>query len=206
MTPDLNDLFRLTKNETTHAVETLTKAFENDPLYSFLIPDEEKRNALLPHFFKFRLRYGLSYGEVYSISQNVEGLAVWLPYNNITMTPLRILKCGGFQMSLRAGKNTMNRLSLLEEFTSNIHKRNANFPHWYLSPIAVHPLFQRKGHAGTLLTTMLKRIDEEHLPCFLETQSEYNVSLYEKYGFKIVEENKLPGTNLTHWSMLRDKQ
>jgi hypothetical protein len=52
---------------------------------------------------------------------------------------------------------------------------------------------------------MLKRIDEEGLPCYLETLEKHNVGLYEHFGFKVVNESNVPDTNLTNWAMLRDK-
>ena len=51
---------------------------------------------------------------------------------------------------------------------------------------------------------MLTRIDQEELPCFLDTQIEKNVSIYQRYGFKIVERGVIPGTEIPHWAMLRE--
>lgn len=206
MITDLNIPVRMGKEKVKQATNTLSRAFRNDELYSYIIPDEVKRNSILPLIFEFRIRYGLSYGEVYASSSEVEGLAIWIPNKNIEMTLWRIAKCGGISLFLKAGKSTMKRLFDLAEYASEIHKKHANFPHWHLSPIGIDPIFQGKGYAGILLSSKLKKIDEEHLPCFLETQSEKNVLIYKRYGFKIVEEGKIPGTKLPHWAMLRDKR
>jgi hypothetical protein len=50
---------------------------------------------------------------------------------------------------------------------------------------------------------MLARRDEECIPCYLETIDEENISLYEHFGFKVVEKSAVPKTNLTNWAMLR---
>ncbi|MCY6371312.1 GNAT family N-acetyltransferase [Clostridium ganghwense] len=205
MVKDLENIFLLTKAHIKPAVETLTKAFENDPVYSYLIPDEEERKRILPHLFQFRMCYGITYGEAYAISPDVEGLAVWIPHKNAAMTPWRMLRCGGFPLFLKAGKSVMTRLSSFGEYESQLHKKYANFPHLFLSPIAVDPVFQGRGFARTLLKDMFERVDREKLPCFLQTQSEYNVSIYEKYGFRVVEQGKIPGTNLSNWAMIRHK-
>lgn len=40
---------------------------------------------------------------------------------------------------------------------------------------------------------------------YLETQNEKNVSLYEKYGFHVIEKKDLPEPmNLPFWFMVRD--
>jgi hypothetical protein len=51
---------------------------------------------------------------------------------------------------------------------------------------------------------MLARIDEEGLPCYLETLVERNVLLYKHFGFKVIEKAAIPRTDLTSWAMLRE--
>jgi hypothetical protein len=51
---------------------------------------------------------------------------------------------------------------------------------------------------------MLARIDEEGLPCYLETMDPNDVPLYKHFGFKVVDESTVPATSLTNWAMLRD--
>ena len=52
---------------------------------------------------------------------------------------------------------------------------------------------------------MLGRIDNERLPCYLETQNQNNLPIYRHYGFKVIEDVIIPGTKLHHWLMLREK-
>jgi hypothetical protein len=51
---------------------------------------------------------------------------------------------------------------------------------------------------------VLARVDEEGLPCYLETLEEKNVRLYEHFGFKMIEKSAIPETGLTNWAMLRE--
>ena len=90
------------------------------------------------------------------------------------------------------------------EFIDAAHKRLAPFKHWFLQTVGVDPQFQGKGYAGKLLRPMLARIDEEGLPCYLETLDERNVPLYEHFGFSVAEESAIPETDLTNWAMLRE--
>jgi hypothetical protein len=50
---------------------------------------------------------------------------------------------------------------------------------------------------------MLERIQGEGLPCFLETQNEENVSLYEHFGFEVIYKETFPETELPNWGMVR---
>ena len=69
----------------------------------------------------------------------------------------------------------------------------------------VGPDYQGQGYASTLLKAMFTRIDNDRLPCFLETQNANNVPIYQHYGFKVVEESIVPNTKVTNWAMLREK-
>ena len=75
-----------------------------------------------------------------------------------------------------------------------------------LQTVGVDPQFQGKGYAGKLLRSMFARIDEEGLPCYLETLDEANIQLYEHFGFTVVERSTVPETKLTNWAMLREAQ
>jgi len=92
----------------------------------------------------------------------------------------------------------------LGNYIDEVHGRLAPFKHWFLQAIGVDPQFQGRGCASKLLRPMLSRIDEENLPCYLETLETQNVRLYEHFGFKVIEESSVPGTSLTNWAMLRD--
>jgi len=50
---------------------------------------------------------------------------------------------------------------------------------------------------------MLKVADEKNYPCYLETHDKENVEIYKKYGFRVVSEEVIPGTNITQFNMLR---
>lgn len=197
------DLHRVRKDQARVAAEMLSRAFERDPMYDYFIQDDALKSEMLYYLFQLRVRYGLRYGEVYSTSSGIDDIAIWLPYENTEMTPWRLLRSGGLTVSFKLGKSIMGRITAFSEFASEIHHRHANFPHWHLSPLAVDPIFQGKGHGKKLLEGMLERVDQEHLPCFLETQSPLNVAIYEKYGFEVVEERAIPNTDLMHWAMLR---
>lgn len=205
---ELKNLVRLTKFQTKRAGETLARAFQDDTLFVYLIPDAVKRKTLLPTLFEIMARYGVLYGEVYATSPLMEGVACWFPPGKAEMTLRRIIRSAGFSLIYYYSKNRdiLTRFFSYNEYAIMLHHRYANVPHWYLSPIGVDPAFQGKGYGSNLLRSMLFRIDLEHLPCFLETQSQKNVSLYEHFGFHVVEKDAISGTDITHWAMLREKE
>ncbi len=205
MIADLNNLVRLKEPQIKPAAEMLGRAFQDDPLFTHFFPDASERKSKLPYIFKFLIRYGVWYGEVYATSPNLEGVAVWLPPEKADMTLRRMIWSGDFSILFNLGMKFISRQRSITDYILSIHKRHAPFRHWFLQSIGVDPMFQGKGYAGTLLKAMFARIDQEHLPCYLETQNEKNVSIYQHYGFKVVEEFAIPGTEFSNWAMLREK-
>jgi ribosomal protein S18 acetylase RimI-like enzyme len=205
MTVDLNNLFRLTKAQIKPAAEMLTRAFQDNPGLVYYFPDESERKNKSHHLHQFMLCYGLIYGEVYATSPNLEGLAVWLPSENVNMSLWRVIRSGGLSMIYKLGSKAASQVRPFGDYVSSIHKRHAPFRHWYLLGLGVDPDYQGQGYASTLLKAMFTRIDKERLPCYLETQNPNNVPIYQHYGFKVVEESIVPNTKVTNWAMLREK-
>jgi ribosomal protein S18 acetylase RimI-like enzyme len=199
----LNELVRVKSRHAERIGEMMARAFDGDELYAALFPALERRRAVLPPLMAFGVRYGILYGEVYATSPALEGVAVWIRGDKSLMTPWRSLRAGGLALYAKIGA-AARRMGAVERYVTTLHRRHAPAPYWHLSPVAVDPPHQGKGLARRLLTATFARLDREALPCFLETQSEDNVAIYEKYGFAVVEEGTIPETDVRHWAMLRE--
>jgi len=204
MITGLDKLVRLQKPQVKPAGEMSARAFQDYPLYNYLMPDASERRNRLHYLLEFLIRYGVLYGEAYATSPGLEGVAVWLPPEKSRMTLWRAIRSGGFSIIFKLGMKFISRQWGINDYMSSVHEHRAPFPHWYLFVLAVDPVLQGKGYAGNLLRAMLARIDEEHLPCYVETEREENVSMYQHYGFKVVEEGIIPGTEIGLWAMLRE--
>jgi len=205
MVADLDNLVRLDKAQVKPAVELLVRAFRNYPLLQYYFPSEVEREKISYYFLSFAVFIGISYGEVYATSPNLEGIAVWIPSANYPVTYWRGLRSVPPLIIFGFGMHRGFKMRRLGEYIDTVHQRLTPFKHWFLQTIGIAPQFQGKGYAGKLLKPMLARIDEEGLSCYLETLDEHNVSFYEHFDFAVIEKSTIPGTNLTNWAMLRDK-
>jgi GNAT superfamily N-acetyltransferase len=201
---DFNNILRLDKSHIKPATRVLARAFQDYPLFVHLIPDESERKNKLSYILEAFVRYGILYGEVYASSPNLEGVAVWWSPQLTILIPWRMIRSGMLSILFKLGKNPVARLLLVTYHMSRIHRRHAPPRYWLLHIIGVAPDFQGKGYAATLLRPMLARIDGEQLPCYLDTEDEKNVPLYQHYGFKICEEAIIPRTEVRLWAMLRE--
>ena len=204
MTTDLKNLVRLTKSQIKPSAEMIARALQDDPLITYLIPNSTERKNKSHILFEGMIRYGVLYGEVYATSSNLEGVAVWIPSEKVDFTMWRLIRSGFLSILFGLGRKAISRMLSFADYTTSLHKSHAPFPHWYLFVIGVDPIFQGKGYASKLLRPMFARIDQEHFPCYVETENEKNISFYQHFGFKVVEEGTIPETNTPHWAMLRE--
>ncbi|MDD1708033.1 MAG: GNAT family N-acetyltransferase [Methanoregulaceae archaeon] len=198
-----SDIIPFTKDQIGPASEMLTRAFINDPKLTSILPDEQTRGERGKHLFAFELRYGLNYGRVYTTSPNLEGVAVWLSGDRSEITLWRAMRSGGFALQKALGKEAMKRLTLFSDQVDAYHKKHVPGRHCYLFFIGVDPSFQGRGNGGKLIRPMLDRMDGRGMACYLNTQNEKNISLYEHFGFSVVEQISLPGSGILHTGMIR---
>ena len=198
MTDDLDKLVRLNEEHVESAAETLARAFYDYPVFIYVFPDATERKDKLPALCQSIVMHGLLNGEVYATSPAMEGVAMWLPPSvpgGLPETPeIR-----------REPLEPLERFAYFGRFTNYVRRNHAPARHWKLDTIGVAPEFQGKGHAGALVRPMLDRIDRERLPCYLDTNLEKNLAIYQRYGFKIVDDTMVPGTEIRDWGMLREE-
>ena len=198
------DIVRLLRQQVGQAGAMLTRAFSDDPKLTHLIPDITAKKELSRYLFEFELQYGMNYGDVYTTSPAVEGVAVWLPSTKSEITFWRAFRSGGRVLQKRLGKKIMDRVMSFSTAVDTLHKKHAPYPHYYLFFIGVDPAYQKKRVASRLITPMLGWLDMQKLPCYLHTQNETNIGLYEHYGFQVIEQLVLPDSGIGHTAMLRN--
>ena len=204
MIADLNNLLRLEKSQVRAASEVLSRAFHDDPLFSSFIRDPLQRKKKLHYLLETMVHYSVSYGEVYATSPNFEGVAVWLPFDKVEMTLWRGIRNGGLSIIFNLGLRSTFRQLSVSDLMSSRHKRHITSPHWYLYLLGVEPELQGKGYASKLVKAMLDRTDREGLACYLDNTNEKNLTMHQRYGFRVIEEYEVPRTGVSIWAMLKE--
>lgn len=194
---------RLAMRDIRRASLLLGRAFHDDPFLNHLLPDPVKRERLSPKGYRCIVRYGVRYGEVHTTSSSIEALAIWLPPQSADASLLKLATVGGFSLPFTVGPRFIFRFLDYVRLVDDLRQKHASFPHWYLQLLGVEPRVQRQGYGSALLKPMLDRFDEEKAECSLDTMKGDNLSFYERFGFKVVAEGKVPKTNVTLWLMTR---
>jgi ribosomal protein S18 acetylase RimI-like enzyme len=181
----------------------LGRAFFDDPLFAWMMPDAERRERVLPWLLTNTTRYGDRYGEVYTTGGSVEGAAIWFVPGKTDTNMFGMLRSGmalaPFKFGVGASRRAMTSMSLMEK----LHKRDMHQRHWYLAVLGVDPPRQGQGVGGALIAPVLARADAEGLPCYLETAKEINVAFYRKHGFDVIVDDVIPNGGPRYWTMVR---
>jgi GNAT superfamily N-acetyltransferase len=196
---DGSDVRKLTEDDIPSIATALARAFEDDPVMSWIFRDDAARTARLERAFGLYLRkIWLPEGECYATDQ-LFGAALWLPPNKWHLGPadqLRILP----SMVAVNGRNLPRLWTVLRM----IEKRHPHDPHYYLAVLGVEPEFQGRGFGSALMQPILSRCDRDRMPAYLESSKRRNVVLYERHGFRVVEELRLPKDGPPMWRMWRE--
>lgn len=197
-------MIRLTKKDLKNASLTLASAFKEEPHLLYYFPQDIYKYSHILEFFRFRLKFGILYGEVYVSSNKYEGVVIWIPSYNREITFLRIIRSGGIRLLFKCGIKSILRMLNIGDVTSKLYSIYGKPLFMILSTIGVAPEYQGKGIAKYLINSILTKLDKEKLPCFLETITENNVRIYQKLGFKVLEKRIIPKTQMYLWLMFRN--
>jgi len=200
-------LHKLQKNEIRKASVILADAFQSDPLWNKIFENEINKSKKYPLVSELLLRYCFKYGEIFSSSENFEGIMALTPGKFSYMTMWRLIRSYAIFPFMQLGGNVGRRISLafapMETDRKKYMRQNSFI---YLHIIGVSTENQGKGHGGKLLRELNEMSDQAEIPIYLETETETNVKVYKKFGFKILNQRMLPVVNLPVWEMKREPE
>jgi ribosomal protein S18 acetylase RimI-like enzyme len=196
---DGSDIRKIADADVPRVAKALAAAFEDDPVMSYVFPDDSKRRATLePAFTLFLRRVWLPQDECYA-TDRLFGAALWLPPEKWHLSAGKQIRMLPSMFSV-LGRNLPRMIRVL----TLIEKKHPKEPHYYLAVLGVEPEFQGRGFGGALMQPILARCDRERIPAYLESSKRRNVALYERHGFRVVEEIRLPKGGPPIWRMWRD--
>lgn len=196
-------MIKLEKKHIKSASLMLTRAFKDDDMKE-VFPDAEERRLKTPIVNEFLLRRNYSHAMAFITSANLEGIAVWVQSDKTgNISFCQMLASGAIWPAMRIGRKALKKIQDYDEYVKEKRHKLVPYRHLYLEVLAVDPEYQGKGYAGKLLKGMLSRIDEDSLPCYVETEGEKNAAMYRHFGFEVVDEFVVPNTNEKIIAMLR---
>jgi len=197
---DGSDIRKLDEADVPRIAKALARAFEDDPVLSWVFRDESERLARLERSFVLYLRrIWLPHRECYA-TDRLFGASLWMPPGKWHLGFLAQLRLVPSMISVVGGN-----LPRLMRVLNLIEKKHPKAPtHYYLAVLGIEPEFQGRGFGGAVMQPVLQRCDREGIPAYLESSKKRNIVLYERHGFEVVEELRLPQDGPPLWRMWRD--
>lgn len=179
-------------------VDTLSDAFEHDPVLNWIFPDAR----LYPDLFRLILNgSSLPQGLVH-LESGGRGAALWLPPGVPFDLPLGLPLLSLIARCLRyMGPGPLLRLR--QQGTLFARHRPPQ-PHFHLQFIGCRQRDQGLGVGARLLKTGTLACDSRGEAAYLECSNPRNIPLYERHGFVTRSEASLPGNGPTVWFMWRE--
>ena len=191
----------ITRQTYRQAARVLARAFLDEPvsqrIYCRLTSPQILKNLALD--FTGELAVCLRQGEPLELHQNgaIAAAAViyppgayplpWSAELLITLTSI----LGHTRYDRRAWQTWLDEV---EQF-------HPHLPHYYLEYLGVEPAFQGQGLGSQLLSELTRRADAAGAACYLETATERNLPLYQRFGFQITAQKQIIG--LPAWFLYR---
>lgn len=182
-----------TQIDTERAVGVITLAFSADPVVRWVYPDAYSYSRYFPEFVQ-AFGGGAFEADTAYIAGDYVGAALWLP-PGVHADADRL----GMIVQATVDESLHDALADLVSQQAESHPEE---PHWYLPLIGVDPARQGQGYGSQLLERALADVDRDGLPAFLEATTPASRALYERYGFEVVREIRVPGAP-PMWPMLR---
>lgn len=180
---------------------TLGRAFHDDPVTTWLLPDPRARAAHLHRLFATMTRHhhlGCGGVEVACDGGGIGAAALWDPPDQWRET--RLGELAMIPTFLRVFGLRSGRARGLQELMKRTHPEE---PHWYLAVIGSDPSVRGRGFGQALMRSRLDRCDAEYCPAYLESSKPENVPYYERFGFTVTREIVVPDGGPTMWAMWR---
>jgi ribosomal protein S18 acetylase RimI-like enzyme len=194
------EIVRLRDDQLGEASAVLGRAFQDDPAWSWVLPDAGRRARLLP--WLFQMGFEMTDAEAWTTAGRVLGCARWLPPGrpHVRVGPaLRALVATPLKV-----REATSRFLAYGRAVDELRARAVPGPHWYLAGIGVEPTERRRGIGGALLAPGIEGAQRSGVPCALLTNSEANLSFYRRHGFAVVIEDETPADGPHAWMMVRN--
>lgn len=175
---------------------TLTRAFADDPLVTWVFDRAGRRPRASDRFFRWYFDRFVAQGVSWT-TPDVAGAAVWALPEQWAPSPWHQA-----QLSFTMAPAVRRPVRVLRGI-GQVELAHPKEPHLYLALLGVDPAAQGRGLGTALVAPGLEVADEERWPAYLETAKERNVAFYGRLGFEVTRRIDMPGGGPPVWLMWR---
>lgn len=180
----------------------LARAFYDDPVMSWMLPDDGARLKALTRAFSGLARHHFlprGGSEVGTRGGVVGAATLWDPPGQRKASRLEeLIMMPTMLWAFRS------RVAASVQVMELMEKHHPEEPHWYLMVIGSDTAVRGGGFGQALMRSRLDRCDAERVPAYLENSNPKNESYYLRFGFEVMGEINLPDGGPSMWPMWRE--
>jgi GNAT superfamily N-acetyltransferase len=180
---------------------TLARAFYDDAVWKWFMPDDATRASRLERMFStFMRRVYLRHGSDCYTTDAYDGAALWAPPGHGHMSAGDLIRIvPGWTRAI--GWRGLRRAQRGVDSFEKVHPHE---PHYYLPFVGVAPESQGRGLGTALMQPVLEKCDRERAPAYLEATSVGSRRCYERVGFVARSEERVAGDGPPFFPMWRE--
>jgi GNAT superfamily N-acetyltransferase len=174
--------------ELSAVIALSSRAFFDDPFFSYLLPDDNLRRSRLPIFFRSVYTHMGVHGRIVTVRNDADealGVAAWLTTGGYPL-PIK-LQLSQIPSSLRAFYRRPRAIATGNRYVAALARAHRKDPHWYLMVLCADSPVQRSGVGTMLLEHAFDQVDREGVGSHLETPRHENVAYYQRFGYELIE-------------------
>jgi GNAT superfamily N-acetyltransferase len=191
----VHEVRKATEGDVPGLASALARAFEDDPVFTWVFPRDGSRRKWSRRFFLLRLRQMLPQQEIYAIPD--VGAAAW------ALPGRWELGAREFAAQIRLLPGIGSGVARVLRGMSAMEARHPDQPHFYLAHLGVDPERQGAGVGSALIAPVLRACDADGVSAYLESSKERNLDFYARHGFRVTDRLTLP-KGPPVWQMWRD--
>ncbi|MBE1577055.1 GNAT family N-acetyltransferase [Amycolatopsis roodepoortensis] len=186
----------ITDADVPTAVDTLARAFADYPFTRHVIAADGHEDRIRRAQELCLTRIGMVYGRVW-VADGGRAVAVWsVPGQDRSPAFAEV----GPMLSELSG----DRAAAAEAAEAALAPHRSKTPGWFLDAVGTAPDAQGQGLGSAVLMPGIQEAERTGHPAFLDTCGEANLRFYQRLGFEVTAEVRLPGNGPLTWCMRRD--
>lgn len=200
--PNINGIYRIKTKDLAKCAEVAANAFIDDESSKFLLDSKLNYKSLYEFYLVI---YNALYNKMYmfSESENIDSFIIIAPVKNSELSLWDFIQAGGLKLIFLNGLDFVLRSLKYENNCIKIRKKFVSSDDWYIFQFGVTPAKQGIGLGSKIMKPILNWFDSENIACYLETQKDVNVDIYNHFGFVLKSIDTLPNKNIKQFAMLR---
>lgn len=201
--PNIKEIYRIRKTDLKKCAEIAAQAFIDDESSKFILSSKLNFEALYNFYFVI---YNALYDKmhIFSESENIDGFIIISHIKNSELSLWDFIQAGGLKLIFSNGLDFVLRSLNYEKNCIKIRKKFVSTDDWYIFQFGVTPAKQGLGLGSKIMRAVLNWFDSEKIVCYLETQKDVNVEIYNHFGFALKSIDTLPNKNIKQFAMLRN--